>query len=289
MTVPGAPEPARQPAGDAAPGADEAPEGYRAALRRLRTAQKSAKGVSLYSRYVNRPLGRVFAAAAYRAGLTPNQVTLVSAAFSYAGVAAVALVEPGWALAVAVYAALVTGFALDSADGQLARLRGVSGPAGEWLDHVVDCVKITALHAAVLIAWYRFFDLPHAAWLLVPLVFQLAAVVTYCGGLLTEKLKPRPAPGAVPPRPSTVRAVALLPVDYGVVCVVFLLLGDERLFRYGYTALAAAAVLLLAGFLTKWYRELAAVRPERAPGGPVPGAGAASAPEEPAVSSPHSA
>lgn len=242
-------------------GAPEPPATFGAALRRLRTAQKSAKGVSLYSRYINRPLGRVLAAAAFRLGLSPNQVTVLSAVFSYGAIAAVALTRPSWALAAAVYAGLVIGFALDSADGQLARLRGTSSPVGEWLDHVVDCAKITALHAAVLISFYRFFELPHPGWLLVPLVFQLAAVVTYCGGLLTEKLKPRPPAGSAPPQPSTVRAVALLPVDYGVVCLVFLLLGSETAFRYGYAALAAAAVLLLLGFLTKWHRELAAARP----------------------------
>ncbi|MFE3287575.1 CDP-alcohol phosphatidyltransferase, partial [Streptomyces sp. NPDC059233] len=47
------------------------------ALRELRGAQKSAKGVSLYSRFVNRPAGRYLAAASYAVGLTPNQVTLV--------------------------------------------------------------------------------------------------------------------------------------------------------------------------------------------------------------------
>src|SRR4051794_1561474 len=109
---------------------------YRGAVERLASAQKSAKGGSLYSRYVNRPVGRVLAAGAYRAGLTPNQVTLVSAAFSYGAVAALAAAAPSWGLAAAVYAALALGFAFDSADGQLARLLGAGGPAGEWLDHV---------------------------------------------------------------------------------------------------------------------------------------------------------
>lgn len=65
-------------------------------LRELRGAQKTAKGVSLYSRYVNRPAGRVLAAGAYRCGLTPNQVTLISAAFTFAALASVALVRPSW-------------------------------------------------------------------------------------------------------------------------------------------------------------------------------------------------
>jgi phosphatidylglycerophosphate synthase len=230
---------------------------YGEALRRLREAQKSAKGVSLYSRYVNRPVGRVLAAGAYKARLSPNQVTLVSGAFSAAGIIAIAVGRPSWGLAVAVYAALVIGFAFDSADGQLARLLKKGGPAGEWLDHVVDCAKITALHAAVLITFYRHFELPYDGWLLLPLGFQLAAVMIFFGGLLTDKLRPR---GAGPvAAPSRLRAVALLPVDYGVMCAVFLLLGSERAFRYGYAALFAVHLLFLAAFLAKWFRELRAL------------------------------
>jgi hypothetical protein len=244
---------------------------YAQALRRLRDAQKSAKGVSLYSRYVNRPAGRLLAAAAYRARLTPNQVTLLSAAASATGIAALATITPSWPLAGAVYAALAVGFALDSADGQLARLLDAGGPAGEWLDHVVDCAKITALHAAVLIAFYRHFDLPGDAWLLLPLGFQLTAVLIFFGGLLTDKLNPKPQahltpqpqqpphphPQLEPPAPpSRVRAVALLPVDYGVFCALFLLLGSSTAFRWAYLALFAAHAAFLAAFLTKWFREL---------------------------------
>ncbi|MGP3969034.1 CDP-alcohol phosphatidyltransferase family protein [Streptomyces sp. 6N223] len=240
-------------------------DGFGEALARLRQAQKTAKGVSLYSRYVNRPLGRVLAAAAYRAGLSPNHVTGLSAAFSFAGIAAVALARPSWALGVAVYAALVLGFALDSADGQLARLRGASSPAGEWLDHVVDCAKITAMHAAVLVSFHRFGDDAGEGWLLVPLCFQLAAVLIFFGGLLTDKLKsPAARAGSAAP-PSRLRAFALLPVDYGVLCVVFLLLGSQDAFRAGYAALCAAYVLFCVAFLVKWFRELAAPAPPAAP------------------------
>jgi phosphatidylglycerophosphate synthase len=229
------------------------------ALSRLRDAQKTAKGVSLYSRYVNRPVGRIFAAAAYRLGLTPDQVTLVSAVFSYAGVAALAVCAPSWPLAAAVYLALAVGFALDAADGQLARLLGGGSPAGEWLDHVVDCAKITAVHAAVLITFYRHFALPGDGWLLLPLGFQLAAVLIFFGGLLTDKLTPKAPAGQPRAALSRLRAVALLPVDYGVFCAVFLLLGSERAFRYGYLLLFAVHALFLAAFLTKWFRELRAL------------------------------
>ncbi|MYQ79562.1 MULTISPECIES: CDP-alcohol phosphatidyltransferase family protein [unclassified Streptomyces] len=234
-------------------------------LGRLRGAQKTAKGVSLYSRYVNRPAGRVFAAAAYRLGMTPNQVTLTSAAFTFTALACVALVRPGPGMAVLVYLGLAVGFALDSADGQLARLTGRGGPDGEWLDHVVDCAKMILVHTVVLIAFHRYFALPGDGWLLLPLGFLFVAVLTFCAGLLREQLGKAAAhgaaaaPGPAAP-PSRLRAVALLPADYGVFCLVFLLLGDETAFRTGYAVLAAVHALFLVLFLGKWFRELTALR-----------------------------
>jgi phosphatidylglycerophosphate synthase len=230
----------------------------RAAHGRLKAAQKTAKGVSLYSRYVNRPAGRLLAAGSYGLGLTPNQVTGISAVFSFAAVAALAAGAPSWGLGLVVWLGLAIGFAFDAADGQLARLRGGGSAAGEWLDHVVDCAKLTALHTAVLITFYRHPGHFGAggAWLLVPLGFQLAAVVTFIGGLLTEKLLPRAAPASPPAAPSTLRGVALLPVDHGVFCLVFVLLGGGVWFRLAYTVLGAAAALFLLAFLIKWFREL---------------------------------
>ncbi|MFE3516317.1 CDP-alcohol phosphatidyltransferase family protein [Streptomyces sp. NPDC059166] len=230
-------------------------------LRELRGAQKSSKGVSLYSRYVNRPAGRLLAAGAFRIGLTPNQVTLVSAVFTFTAVAAVALGEPSWKLGALVYAGLVAGFAFDSADGQLARLTGRGGPDGEWLDHVVDCAKMILVHTAVLISFHRFGGVPGEGWLLLPLGFLFVAVLTFCAGLLREQLGkaagPAPATGAAP---SGIRAVALLPADYGVFCLVFLLLGSPGAFRTGYAVLAAVHAVFLVAFLGKWFRELRALR-----------------------------
>ncbi|MEU1215942.1 CDP-alcohol phosphatidyltransferase family protein [Streptomyces sp. NPDC005790] len=234
-------------------------------LRELRGAQKSSKGVSLYSRYVNRPAGRLLAAGAHRVGLTPNQVTSVSAGFTFASIATVALAEPAWWLGVLVWAGLAVGFAFDSADGQLARLTGRGGPDGEWLDHVVDCAKMILVHSAVLISFYRYDGLPGEGWLLLPLGFLFVAVLTFCAGLLREQLgkaAARTAPAAVAPAAaaSRVRAVALLPADYGIFCLVFLLLGAPGAFRAGYAVLAAVHALFLVAFLVKWFRELKALR-----------------------------
>ncbi len=55
------------------------PHEFRPALRALAAAQKPARGAPAYSRFVNRRLGRVLAAAAHRFRLTPDAVTVLAA------------------------------------------------------------------------------------------------------------------------------------------------------------------------------------------------------------------
>ena len=70
-------------------------EGFAQVVARLAAAQKArAPGAPAYSIYVNRPLGRLLAAAAYLAGLTPNAVTAISAVFTFSGIVIIALVPP---------------------------------------------------------------------------------------------------------------------------------------------------------------------------------------------------
>src|SRR5690606_36875469 len=222
----------------------------------LSRAQKPRKGVSLYSRFVNRPLGRILAAALHRAGVGPNQVTLLSAVVTAAGLAILVSQDPTVLSGVAVASLLVLGFALDSADGQVARLSNRSSPAGEWLDHVVDAAKMVAVHGAVLVAvWLR---APHeTAWLLVPLTFQVVATVMFAGGTLTELLKrtlPSGSTAHASSPPSTVRALALLPADYGVLALCFVLWGIPSVFQSAYALLLVANSILAALLLAKWFR-----------------------------------
>ncbi|MGC0327163.1 phosphatidylglycerophosphate synthase [Streptomyces sp. SAI-170] len=245
--------------------------GFVEVLRHMSAAQKPAKGVSVYTLFVNRPAGRVLAALAYRVGATPNQLTVLGALFTFPALAAVALVRPGPGLSVCVCAALAVGFALDAADGQLARTQRSGSPSGEWLDHVLDCVKLVTVHLVVLVSFYRFFALPSQVFLLAPMLFELAAVVIFFAGILTEQLKrqagsPWPAapasadvspaaPMLAEPVPA-LRSVLLLPVDYGVTCVSFLFLGSQHVFLSVYCTLLLAHLLFMAAFLVKWFREL---------------------------------
>lgn len=232
---------------------------YADALARLRFAQKPKAQTPAYLRFVNRRLGGYLAAAAFVRGWTPNRLTAISAGLSLAGVAALALVRPGWWLGIVVSFALLAGFAFDSADGQLARLRGGGSPVGEWLDHVVDAVKSCLLHSAVAISIYRFEPDRRGAVLLLPLVFLTAYVTLAFASMLRDQLI-RGRGAAAPGGDSVLRGVLLLPVDYGTLCLAFLLLGAPTAFIVTYGGLAVLNVLFDLRLLVRTFRQLATVR-----------------------------
>ena len=232
-------------------------------LSRLRQAQKSSRGAPPYSLFINRPLGRVLAAGAHQLGLTPNQVTYVSAAFTFAGLLLLAAAPATWWVGVVVAAALVLGYAFDSADGQLARLRGGGSMLGEWLDHMIDSAKVSAVHLAVLVCLYRNFDLD-PLWLLVPMVFTVVSAVHFFGMILVDLLaRSRRAEAGLPAPPGAAadlgKTLLKLPTDYGVLCLVFLLLGAHTLFLGVYTFLAAATLGYTLLVVRKWRGDVVAL------------------------------
>jgi phosphatidylglycerophosphate synthase len=233
---------------------------HRAIVAELASAQKSNRGAPGYSRWVNRPLGRQLAAAAFRAGMTPNGVTAVSALFTFAGIVVVATVAPAAWTGVAVALLLIVGFALDSADGQLARLTGRGSLSGEWLDHVVDCAKTVSLHLAVLIGWFRFVDQPDG-WLLVPVLFAIEATVFFFAIILAEQLVRRA--GAAQEQATTAAPVArsllVLPADYGLLCLAFVVSGLPTVFVPLYSVLMVLNVGILLAALPRWFRRLSAI------------------------------
>jgi phosphatidylglycerophosphate synthase len=221
----------------------------------LSSVQKSSRGVSLYARFVNRPAGRVLAAACYKLGISPNQVTAASALCTLVGLVVLLSGRPELLRAIIVALLLMLGFALDSADGQVARLTGRGSRAGEWLDHVVDSAKIVALHAAVLVTAFRYFELA-PLWLIVPLAFQVVSIVTFFGGELERLLRVPRNSDTDQRAPSRLRAIALLPADYGVLAASFVLIGWAPLFFGVYTLLFLANLVIVVLLTTKWFRAL---------------------------------
>lgn len=236
---------------------------FRDSHRALRLAQKSSVAAPLYSKLVNRPLGRVLAAGAHVIGLTPNAVTGISALFTFAGIFTLAIAPAGWLTGIVVAMLLIVGYALDSADGQLARLRGGGSLDGEWLDHVVDSVKISSIHMAVLIAAFRS-GLSPDWFLFVPIAFAIGQNVNFFGMIMTDLVlrehHARTSPGQpyqaerFGTRAATLVTILRAPLDYGFLCVAFVFLGLPWLFAAIYTVMALSMVVYTLLAARRWFR-----------------------------------
>ncbi|MGW6175020.1 CDP-alcohol phosphatidyltransferase family protein [Arthrobacter sp. NPDC055138] len=250
--------------------------GYLETVRILAKAQKSvAPGAPAYSVLVNRRAGRLLAAAAYRAGLTPNTVSAISALFTLSAIVFLAFTPaqgpagPEMWVGLVVWGGLAIGYAFDSADGQVARLRGGGSLSGEWLDHVLDSLKNSSLHLAVLVCAYRTFGLEEPVWLLIPIGYCLVDGVGFFTMILTEQLRKshflKAGAAATPRTGSRLKSLALLPTDYGIFCFVFLFVGAPALFMVLYTLFFAANLAYLMLACVKWFRELGRLDPAARP------------------------
>jgi phosphatidylglycerophosphate synthase len=235
------------------------------ARSRLAGVQKSNASTPAYLRFVNRKAGGLLAAAGYALRLTPTQVTLLSSASSFSAIAVLVLHRSTALTGVVVSLLLLLGYALDAADGQLARVRGGGSKAGEWLDHVADIAKISSLHSAVAIAMLRYFELDSLVYLAVPVIFLVANVTQFFGMMLRDKLT-----GVDPAQPGTAGSSSLLvafllqPLDHGSLALSFLVLGAHTLFLWCYGFLALCTVLFSVRSLAKAYHRLLQAEPRTA-------------------------
>jgi phosphatidylglycerophosphate synthase len=234
-------------------------------LEALKSAQKPSAGTGLYSRLVNRPVGRVLGAVAMSIGLSPNGISLVSAAFSFAGIALIAFATPSLGVGLGIAALLVFGYALDSSDGQVARVTGRGSLLGEWLDHMIDATKLISLHAAVCWSALHHADNP-LAWAAVALLYGIVLSVLFFGMILTDQLRRAagvPKQAAASRSSDLLRALAVLPLDYGVLSLVFLLFGAPSVFYPVYGILCAANLVLLGVAVSGWVGQLRSIDRER--------------------------
>ena len=232
-------------------------------IRALSSAQKAKAGAPLYSRLVNRPLGRVLAAIAHRLGATPDQVTILSAACTMTGVVLIAALPLTVWAALATAGLLVLGYALDSADGQLARLRHGGSKAGEWLDHVADAIKLSSLHLAIAISLFRFAGVveERPALLLLPLAYSAVQNVHFFSYILTYQLRYN---GGTPlakdeGRAGLLKSILSAPTDYGLLCIVLALRWAPVPFLVLYALMLLGSAGYLALALPKWYRDMRAL------------------------------
>ena len=230
---------------------------YAQALSLLNAAQKPGYGVPAYTRWVNRRLARFAAAAAASRGLSANSVTMISAAFSAAAIVCLAVVPAQVWVAVVIAVLLATGYILDSADGQVARLTGSSSLAGEWLDHVVDSIRVPAIHLAVLVGTLQAGVLPW--WtILLPLAYTLTSAGHFMSQILAEQLLRGQVDGLGSSQevPGRLRSWLVLPTDMGTLCWVFVLWGDPQVFMAAYGSLFLVQLVVVGASVRRKYLAL---------------------------------
>lgn len=227
----------------------------------LAAAQKSNRNAPAYSRWINRPLGRVFAATGYRWGLSPNAISVISAVFTFSGIALLAILPPTISTGFLVALLLVLGYALDSSDGQVARLQGGGSLAGEWLDHMLDAVKNATIHLAVAIMWWKNLGDWPVASTLIPLAFGATTTVWFFGILLSDLLLRGAGVKRETRSPDEGRqpiwtSLLGIPVDYGFLCLSLVLLGWFEWWRWLYLLLLIANVAILLLQAVRWYLRM---------------------------------
>lgn len=223
--------------------------------RRLAAAQKPAAGVPAYLRWVNRPLGGRIAVVGASMGAHPNGVTAISGLLGAAGIGVLIVFPQGWAGIVACLL-LLAGYAFDSADGQLARLQGRGGPAGEWLDHVVDAIRAPAVLVAVAIHLVRAEDEQGYPLALVALAFSVLTSSWFLSQILAEKLiaqKPHP-PGRADR--GIMESLVKQPQDSSTTYLVIGLIGLPTVFAVVFVGLFAWQLLIFLASLRRKYAQL---------------------------------
>lgn len=103
----------------------------------------------LWTTHVSRPAGAVLAFGASRLRLTPNLVSALALLVTSFGALLYFLLPINLVSAIALVVVFQLGYALDCADGQLARATGRTSAFGEWLDVMLDMVSAVTIPAAM--------------------------------------------------------------------------------------------------------------------------------------------
>jgi phosphatidylglycerophosphate synthase len=179
---------------------------------------RTNRGGGLFSEAFSQRLGAGFAVVAHRVGASPTALTLANLVLGLAAsVAVIALAgpvargtAPAWAVGLLALVGWQIAYALDCADGQLARVTGRTSPAGARIDVLCDVAAQIALVTAL--AATAVAQRPGTpAWLVA------AFAGTWMVNLVTSVLQSGPqAASMLPSRSLPVRVVKLIR-DYGAV------------------------------------------------------------------------
>lgn len=195
------------------------------------------------AQWLSRPVTRLL----LQTRLTPNQVTAANLLVGLAALAGLAAGGSGWGAAGAL---LLQGYyILDHCDGEVARARGLTSPAGFWLDRGVDVLVHTLLFPALAVAESRRTGEMIPLWLGAVAAVAIAAIFA---SFARQRIgaAPRPVRAMGRPAAAAVRALRLRRIlkwlaagDFSLLVLLVILLDLTRPLLW---AAAAGAPLYLA-------------------------------------------
>ncbi|GIF71051.1 CDP-alcohol phosphatidyltransferase family protein [Asanoa siamensis] len=172
------------------------------------------RGGGLFSEGLSQRVGALFAAAAYRVGAPPTALTagslVIGLATSAAVIALASTAVPAWVAGLVALVGWQLAYALDCADGQLARVSGKASPAGARIDVLCDVAVQISLVAALAAVAVDQRPLT-ASWL----VALFAG--TWMVNLVTSVMQAGPNSGSMVTSTSLPVRVVKLVRDYGAV------------------------------------------------------------------------
>ena len=164
--------------------------------------QSKKKRDNFWTEWISRPPAAVLVWMLRGTSVTPNQMSFAAITVA-AGGCAMLILWRSWLGLVAAGLVLQLAYVIDCVDGQLARLKSLSSPAGALLDFMLDEVKAFMVIAATATRLYLQHDDPR--WLLI----GLAGLFVAATGITLTTFMRRPeyleATGAPPLPPATER------------------------------------------------------------------------------------
>jgi phosphatidylglycerophosphate synthase len=181
-----------------------------AAKPSLRQLQGAVKGGDFLTLWVDQRAGSALAWVAARLGLTPDLVSVLGGVAAVITAAAAIAVDGGVVAAVIALLGFHLAYALDCADGQLARATGRTSPRGAVIDLVFDYVSHVCV--GVTVAVYAASADVHWALVLAIIGSSSLSFGSFLGGVEAGRL----GRGTYERTPGTIAAVARAAQDWGL-------------------------------------------------------------------------
>ncbi|MDG2123489.1 MAG: CDP-alcohol phosphatidyltransferase family protein [Verrucomicrobiales bacterium] len=200
--------------------------------------------------------GILVAWVAARVGMSPNGLTLTAAVLTTLG-GILLLLAPTitWPIAIASFALLAVGYAMDCSDGQLARATKSGSVLGAWLDHTVDAWKIVFLNACLgwlAITQIEQSGLPLWAAYLAPHLSAGGTLLYFFGWNYKVQLAGKNTVGNQLGSSSSLKKILLLPLhltDFGLFLFICFTLPFPKIFLITYLAFGAVTFPVFAAYL----------------------------------------